>query len=700
MTLTRLTRALTLGALTLGATKTLAASPPLETSPAGEEAEARDAAPPERVTLEVTRLERPLYQTPYATTSFDAEQIGAAQPRLTLDEALIMAPGVSLQNQENFAQGLRIAIRGAGARAPFGVRGLTLWLDGIPYTLPDGQAQLDAIELDAARHIELLRGPSAVPYGNASNGVLILTTEDGRDLPFPSARLDLLGGSFGLRKLTVSQGGALGPWSQHASLSTLSSAGYRDQSEVKKHILRARLRRELTARRALSATVNLLETPRAHDPGGLKLEEVEADRSAAAPAALTLDAGQRVRQQSVGLTYEDRDLARHALTSRAFYTHRAFAQQLPYVGDSAIAYARHHFGANLQLARALAHHARTLRYVVGLDLASQRDARTRDEVDPQGVLIARLNDELQLATTAGAFAQLDRELLPALLLSLGARYDHTVMHVEDHHLQDGDDSGQRQFSLPSGSAGLSYTYLPAHQLYLSTGSSFETPTFAEFADPTGRGGLNPQVAPQQSWNRELGARGHLPLSGSLLTYEAALFSTRAYSELLPYEQQGRTFYRNAGQIHRDGAELALRYAPSFGLYAESALTVGRYTLARFQDDQGDHAGNRLPGMPRHLLNARLGFSAAEHGRLFLEGRYRGALYADNANTVEEPAVFLLNLRATTSLQLATHTFTLYGGVNNLLDAAYSANVRVNASYGRTFEPASPRGGYIGLSLDL
>ncbi|WP_280565402.1 TonB-dependent receptor plug domain-containing protein, partial [Chromohalobacter sp. 48-RD10] len=210
---------------------------------------------PEVMEVTAPRLDRELYTTPAAVSVIEHDKIAQGQQRVRLDESLGTVPGVFLQNRDNFAQGERLAIRGFGARAPFGVRGVTVMADGIPYTLPDGQAQLDAIDLDSAERIEVIRGPSSVLYGNAAGGVLSVTTADGRD--DQKTRLGAEIGSDGYQKYRFSDGGVNGPWSHHVSVSALNFDGYRDQSQVEKYHLNAKVRRELGNDRALTAIVNL-----------------------------------------------------------------------------------------------------------------------------------------------------------------------------------------------------------------------------------------------------------------------------------------------------------------------------------------------------------------------------------------------------------------------------------------------------------
>jgi len=58
-----------------------------------------------------------------------------------LSESLVRVPGLTILDRSNYAQDLQLSIRGFGARAAFGIRGIRLLIDGIPASTPDGQGQ-------------------------------------------------------------------------------------------------------------------------------------------------------------------------------------------------------------------------------------------------------------------------------------------------------------------------------------------------------------------------------------------------------------------------------------------------------------------------------------------------------------------------------------------------------------------------------
>lgn len=650
------------------------------------------------ITVTAPVIERELYQTPVSISIVRPESIKKGQPKLKLDETLNQIPGVFLQNQENFAQGERVAIRGFGSRAPFGVRGVTVVVDGIPYTLPDGQAQLDAIDLDSAERIEVIRGPASVMYGNAAGGVISVTTADGRNNPNQTS-IRATGGSNSFGKLALSNSGNNGDWSHNVSFSALNSEGYRDHAEVEKYLFNSKLRWALDNDRSLTAIINLLDNPRSQDPGALTAEQVAEDRSQAGRFTEEYDSGQTVDQQVLGLQYQDLSAGPGEFRAKTFYMRRNFEQQLPFPGSSRIDYNRNYFGASTDYRHSFKIAGLPFRYVAGLAAREQRDDRIRTEMSFGGDLQGLTADELQTATALGGFVQGDLNFTDQLALSIGGRFDRVRMKVTDDYSSDGDQSGGRTFREWSGSAGLSYRYMPTHQAFANISTAFETPTFSEFANPTGMGGLNSDTQPQKSLNHELGLRGAL---NNGMDYDLTLFWVDVRDELIPYElpsTDDRTYYRNAGDTTRKGLEASAGWLLSQSWRIETALTLADYTFDEYRSEGNNYDGNRLPGLPEKVWSNRLQWLGLGGTFATLESRYIGDMVADDANDVYVDDYWLVNLRGGDTFYVNRNLLLKgFAGVRNLSDRDHFANVRINASNDRYFEPAAGRTWYAGLEL--
>ncbi|HRY90083.1 MAG TPA: Plug domain-containing protein, partial [Rubrivivax sp.] len=111
------------------------------------------------------RTEQRAFYTPFAIGVIDAQELRSAGPMVNLSEAMTRIPGIVANLRNNYAQDLQISSRGFGARATFGIRGLRLYTDGIPATMPDGQGQVSHFDLAGAQRIEVLRGPFSALYG-------------------------------------------------------------------------------------------------------------------------------------------------------------------------------------------------------------------------------------------------------------------------------------------------------------------------------------------------------------------------------------------------------------------------------------------------------------------------------------------------------------------------------------------------------
>ncbi len=657
-------------------------------------------APGDLEQIEVTaqRLTRALLETPGALSVLDALDAGQGRQQLQLDESLNRVPGVYLQNRYNFAQNVRLSVRGFGARAPFGIRGVRVLVDGLPETTPDGQSQVDTIDLLAVQRIEVLRGPNSALYGNATGGVVSIETASGASAP--GLALSAIAGSYGFGRAAMQAGGAEGAWDWHVSAWHMDYDGYREQSRARKTLLRSKLSYAFSERHRLTALLTYLDGPTSQDPGGLTAEQVAADRRQPNLFSARFDAGQDVEQWRLGLVWDSTLAHGGQLRSRAFYTQRDFLQQLPFPGASIVGFDREFYGTGVQYTHEVPLGGRALNYTAGLDAEQQRDDRDRFRREFDASFGPRVLDQVERAGFVAAYVQGDLALTERFTATAGARFDRIRFRIDDR-FQPGerDFSGRRNFSETSLTGGLSYALAPSHQVYAVVGSAFETPTFTEFANPAGTAGFNPDLQPQEATSVEVGLRGRQ----SRLQYEAAVHFTRVRNELTPFQLEGvadeRIFFRNAGQTRRNGAELGVRWQASERLTLAGSYTWSKFDYRRFEDAAGNRFdGNRLPGIPRQTLFAELAWRDGQGRFAIVDLFTAGSLYTENANLTEVGGYAVVNVRAGLSTDWHGWAVETFVALNNATDREYFSNVRINDANRRFYEPAPGRNWFAGVTV--
>ncbi|WP_025733408.1 TonB-dependent receptor family protein [Carnimonas nigrificans] len=648
-------------------------------------------------TLEVkaSRIPRQLLTTPAATRVVEAADIRRSGPGNQLEESLRRVPGLYLNNGENFAQGQKISTRGFGSRSAFGIRGITINVDGIPYTMPDGQSQIDAIDLDDAQRIEVVRGPSSVLYGNAAGGVINVDTADGLE-PDAGGHISVTGGSHGLSKQHISHSGSEGNWYHSLGFTALKQDGYRDHSKVRRYLFNGKLGYHFDDHRSLTGIANILESPRANDPGGLTREEVKHNRRQANPNAGPIDARSKTSQQIFGVHYQDLDLGGGTLDASAWYGRRNYWQVLPMPDIAASKkgnipqFVRHEFGARTSYANNLTVATLPLHYIVGADVSRQEDNRHRYSVlsDHLKWQRAGASDQQQNGTSAGLFAQGDLKLSDEWTLSSGVRYDNVHLTINDRqqHQKYGHHYDQWSYS-----SGLTWHYLPHHAAYATVGTAFQTPTFTEFTNPDNSAGFAPGIKPQKATNYEVGLRGNFESGPS---YQLALYTIRSKDELVAYSVDNQSFYSNSGKTKREGLEAAISTPLGAGFSADSNFT---YMRAHFSNNtsEGIERGNRFPGLPERIWSTRLNWSNDDL-YLTLENQYLSGMYADNANDVHIGSSWVYNLRGRYEWALGgQQSVGIFAGLNNLFNEHYYSNIRINDANSRFYEPAATRTFYAG-----
>jgi iron complex outermembrane receptor protein len=646
----------------------------------------------DEIVVTATRMESSVRDVARSVSLIQKQRIQNATQRLGLDEALAGVPGLYMQNRYNFSQDLSISLRGFGSRASFGIRGVRVYVDGIPETLPDGQAQVDSIDLGSAASIEVLRGPASSLYGNASGGVMAIETELGDTPPYLEA--GMASGELGFLQYGLKSGGSWQSVDYLFNVSRQEIDGYREHSFAEGSLVNARIAVPLTENDRITVALNHTDQPEALDPGAIDAAQAAANPRAARDLNVLFNAGEALSQQRAGIVYE-RDQPGGSLLLRNYYVWRDFQNRLPFVDGGAVDLQRFFYGAGIQyrLGDQLPEAAEVS---VGIDLDRQDDDRERYDND-NGVPGDLVFDQRERVDSVGGYVLGRYELGEHWEISAGLRYDQVTFDVSDRFLADGDDSGEIDFDQLSPSAGVSFAF-GDNVLFGSFSSSFETPTTTELSNPDGSGGFNSSLEPQHADSYEIGVKGQR----SDVYYEMAAFHIELNEELVPFELAafpGRTFFSNAGESERTGLETALSWQHESGFGADISYTWSDFTFDTFTDESGsEFGGNELPGLPRHF--GFIGITWETEGRLYarLEAKYSGDLYADNANTVDVGSYTVANLRASKEFGNGSWIVRPYFGVNNLFNERYNSHIRTNAFGGRYYEPAPERNAYAGIEL--
>lgn len=653
----------------------------------------------EEIVVYATRIQTTLANVPAAVSVVGEDDIQTAQQQLALDESLKRVPGLFMQDRFNFAQDLRISIRGFGSRANFGIRGIKILVDGIPETLPDGQGSVDTIDIGATSKIEVIRGPSSTLYGNASGGVISVTTEDPPEQPTADVRLS--GGDYGFHKLQFKLGAQGERVGYLLNVSDMEYDGYRDHSRAENSQLSGRFNFDLGRDRKLLTVLNYTDQPVSDDPGGVTADQASLDPASARDANVLYDAGESLTQSRLGFVYTMPLSGGQQINVRNYYVWRDFANRLPFTGGGIVNFDRFFAGGGFSYSNDGVWLDRPNRLIVGVDYDDQDDHRKRFD-NNLGLAGPLTFDQNENVSSQGVFLENELSLTERIALSFGLRYDQVRFDVTDHFLSDGDDSGRRTLDDLSPMLGVVVNLSDRLKVYGTYSSAFETPTTTEFNNPSGGGGFNPNLDPQTARNLEVGVRGLLAQQNS--RYELSLFTIDVQDELIPFEvpgSPGRDYFVNAGSSTRNGLEASL--ISDIGDRFETTLsyTYSDFTFDTFVDAGGQSfGGNTIPGTARNLFFGELKYQNPKNWFVALDVNYVGKQYANNANTATNDPYTLADVRFGSEHDLGTMVISPFLGINNLLDESYNANVRINAFGGRYYEAGPGRNFYAGVNFNF
>ena len=638
------------------------------------------------VALEALKIPLIEKKSMYPVSKLSFKNYQNLTPQLNLSEYLENVPGLVILNNNNYAQDARISIRGFGSRANFGVRGIKIFVDGIPETSPDGQSQTDNINLEIIEGIEVYRGNNSSLFGSSSGGVISINTVENFNKDF--VNIGYSSGSFNTSKKQGTIGLINGNQKMIFFLSNTKSSGFRSHSGYENSNLNFKYIKELNPNNKLKVIANFLNSPDALDAGGLNLEEVQSNRSQARSRNVQYDSREKVKQYKIGVNLSS-IIRKLELTNSIYYNKRLFDGKLPFGYGGIIDLERIFWGYNLN-----ANIKAGLNYDFGLSYNNQSDDRQRFMND-SGLKKDQVMGQNENYDNISLYF-FGSKSIEKLNFSTGARLEKNSISLDNYF--GSSDEKIKKINSFNPSLNISYEF-DKIDFFTNFSTGYETPTLNELSATSSQSGFNDDLNSIKSTTFEFGVANFD--KDSKLNFSLRLFNILTKNEITPYQTStGLVLYNNAGKTIKKGLELELKTTIFKNLNIDYTLTSGSYKFDSFKFLENDYSQNYMPGIPKSNQNLKFSYSNNNNVNIIFNLKSVGKIYADNANNTEIAGYNSIGFKMSKDLILFQQNITPFISIENLLNEDYFDNIRINAFGSRFYEPASGTNFVCGLKLQL
>ena len=637
---------------------------------------------------------------PRAEVAGSIEVLDSAALRQFSQEGLLPAmnrlPGVRFEQRSPGSY--RISVRGSTLRSPFGVRNIKVYWNGIPFTDPGGDTNLNFLDLSNIDRLELIKGPAGSLYGAGTAGTLLLSSDVAEGYGAEVSRTE---GSYGFSRTTARLDLPTPGATYQLRFSEERTDGYRVHSNLNRRTAQLSTTLRPSANRRID--LHLLYTNLFYQiPGGLNPEQYADDPRQARPGSVETNASINYDNLLLGATHhwnQGRWSNQTTLYGTGFYFDHPF--NVDYKRETNLG-----GGGRTAFDYTLPLRGGVLRLSAGAE--SQVQLRMGQNFGNVAGRPGALNfsDEILSSQTLG-FAQASLDLTGGWTFTAGLSGNDPSYDVDRTFQRDGDPERVGSDFDPAWAPRLAVAKRwPLLTLHASVSNGFSPPTLDEFR--TNEGSINTTLAPERGRSYEAGLRGRD--RGNRLSYELTAFYFQLDETIVSFQdERGTQLFRNAGQTDQRGLEAALnltlvdnpggwlRYLDWYGSY-----TYHDFSYADYIRGGEDFSGNRLPGTAPHtftqVLNARVGpgFYAD------LYWNFTDAIPLNDAGTVRAEAYHLVRAKVGwRGPLLASVRLDVFAGSNNLLDQRFSLGNDLNPQFGnRYFQPAADRTFFAGVRFSF
>jgi len=640
----------------------------------------------DEVTIESVKIPLKEKKSLYPITQINFKDYQSLTPQINISEFLESVPGLFILNNNNYAQDARISIRGFGSRANFGVRGIKIYVDGIPETSADGQSQTDNINLEIIEKVEVFRGNNSSLFGSSSGGAISITTFEDFKKDFINLGYSL--GSFNTSKKQATIGLVNKNEKMIFFISNTKSSGYRSHSGYENFNMNFKYIKPLNANNKLQLIANFLNSPSANDPGGLNLDEVKNNRSEGRSRNIQYDAGEKVKQYKVGLNLTS-IIRKLQLSNSVYYNQRLFDGKLPFGSGGIIDLNRAFWGYKLNV-----NIQGYLNYDLGFSYNNQKDDRQRFFND-EGIKTDQVMGQNENYENTSLYF-FGSKSLGKLNFSGGARFENNVISLDSYFKPS--DKKTRRINSFNPSVNFLYEF-DKIDVFANFSSGYETPTLNELSATSNQTGFNDDLKNIKSNTFEIGFANLK--KDNIINYSIRLFNISTINEITPYQlNDGLVLYSNAGKTTKKGAEVEFNGKISDQLNFEYAASIGNYKFESFKFIENDFSNNLMPGIPKSQHNIKIKYKNESNFNLVVGLKRVGKMFADNSNKTEIDAYSSISVKMSKNLNLFETSITPFISIDNLFNKEYFDNIRINAFGSRFYEPAPGINFIGGLKLNL
>ena len=658
-----------------------------------------EAPPLDEVVISVSGYEQKILDTAASVNVVTSSQIHNGQAENNLSEPLNRVPGIFALNRQNYAQDLQISSRGFGANSTFGTRGIRLYVDNIPGTVADGQGQISHIDLPSTERIEVIRGPFSVLYGNSSGGVISVFSEDGGPKNNIQPYFEL--GSYSQRKAGIKASGLYKNTNYLFDVGDFHTDGYRVHSAADRFNANSKIKFRPVSDSVITFVANNVNLS-AQDPLGLTAAQLAANPKQAGNNAISQNTRKTVLQTQTGFTIDTRIDQKNQLLFTPYYGQRHVTQFLAATNNGVIDLKRDFYGMDSKWIHKDQLIGMPLTFVGGVDFNENDDQR--QTYQNNGGIQGALGQTYRMsAKNFDQYAHIDWRLLERLALNFGARNSQTnLSSISNNPSLNNTSSGSHAYQALTSMVSLQYYLSEVSNVYVSYGSSFDTPTLNQVTYNSSFTGSNFGLNAATTKQVEIGFKSKLSKSAQIIL---ALFNANTSNDIVVGASSlGRTSFTNAPKTNRQGIEASAQFILPHQFELNMAYTLLNATVkeAYLNNNAYVLSGNRIPGVPNQgLFSELLWVKPNKSIEAAVEARVNGSMAVNDINSPSMATGYaVLNLRAMFRQEIAGGwSLSQFFRINNILNRSYVGSVIVNQTSSQFYEPAPTRNWLVGAKAN-